>query len=93
MTHSCEATEWEMLENTYCIRVSLCFDGDGYSAHAANLPGVVSQGSTIEEAIENIREAATGAIEQYHEDMQGIPWGEVEIDDFVVHERSILVKV
>lgn len=84
-----------LTQDTFECRVLLCPEEDGgYSAHALRLLGVVSQGETKEEALENIREAFRGAILAYRESGQTIPWGEFEIDrpkDSI--ERWILVNV
>ena len=46
----------------------------GFSVHVPELPGVVSQGETEQEAEENIREALAAAIESYRESHEEIPW-------------------
>lgn len=82
-------------QQTYECRVLLCPEEEGgFSAHALRLLGVVSQGETKEEALENIREAFRGTILTYRESGQSVPWGEFEIDrpkDSI--ERWILVDV
>jgi predicted RNase H-like HicB family nuclease len=35
------------------------FDGGGYIAYAKELPGAISEGDTLEEARENLRDAIT----------------------------------
>ncbi|NQT13218.1 MAG: type II toxin-antitoxin system HicB family antitoxin [Planctomycetes bacterium] len=63
-------------------RVRLCpEEGGGYSAHALLLPGVVSQGETITEALENITEAFQGSVASYREAGENIPWGTVDVDE------------
>jgi predicted RNase H-like HicB family nuclease len=47
---------------------------DGYSAYAAQLPGVVSEGETREQAIRNVTEALDAALRTYGEARQPIPW-------------------
>ena len=54
--------------------------GGGYSAHALRLRGVVSQGETIEESLENISEAFRGAIQFYRESGENIPWQDVDME-------------
>jgi predicted RNase H-like HicB family nuclease len=54
----------------------------GYSVWVPTLPGCASQGETIEEALENIKEA----IELYMEDMKG----DVETRDF---QKQFVVPV
>lgn len=49
-------------------------DEGGYSVVALNISGVASMGDTIQEAIENIKEAALAAIESYELDGLEIPW-------------------
>jgi len=46
----------------------------GYSAIGPFLPGVVSQGASEQEAIENVREAFQGALAEYLETEGSIPW-------------------
>ena len=41
----------------------------GYIAHCPSIPGCHSQGETLEEAIENIKDAIRGCIEALGEDL------------------------
>lgn len=67
--------------NVYECRVLLCPEEDGgFSAHAMRLPGVVSQGDTMDEALVNIEDAFRGAIATYRDDQADIPWTDVDID-------------
>jgi predicted RNase H-like HicB family nuclease len=76
-----DATPWEPLgDNVYECRVLLCPEEDGgYVAHALRLPGVVSQGETVEEALDNIRDAFRAAMSVYLES-GNVPWSDLEID-------------
>lgn len=68
----------EFTGNTYECRVLLCPEPEGgFSAHAIRLGGVVSEGDSIKEALDNIREAFAGAIEVYNEIDSDIPWSDV----------------
>ncbi len=91
-----ESPNWEQLDPPpYQCRVVLVPEAEGgYSAHALRLPGVVSQGETREEAMENVVDAFRGAIAEYLNDAGRIPWSDVEISrtDKCV-ERWILVNV
>jgi antitoxin HicB len=59
----------------YECRVYICPDETGgFYAYIANLPGVVSEGDTIEEAIENVREAFAGVVASYRDSGEPIPW-------------------
>jgi len=91
-----DPTDWERLaDNIFECRVLLCPEMEGgYSAHALRLPGVASQGDTIDQALENIKEAFRGAVSVYQEDDQQIPWEEITIDRPAGSlERWILVDV
>lgn len=91
-----EATAWEPLaESTYECRVLLCPEEDGgYSAHALRLPGVVTQGESVAEALANITDAFRAAISVYREQGGAIPWTNLEIDRPKGSiERWILVDV
>ena len=83
--------------NAYECRALVCPEAaGGFSVHALRLPGVVSQGETIEEALENIAEAFRGALSIYLEDLgSSIPWRdeEVEVRPAGSIERWILVDV
>jgi len=50
---------------------------EGYSAEALNLPGVVSQGQTIDGTIRNLQEAFIGAIATYIDNKMPIPYKKV----------------
>ena len=88
-----------LAENTYKCRVLLCPEKDGgYSAHAIRLPGVVSQGESEEEALENIADAFRATISVYCEHGGTIPWTDIQIDPQIDRpkgsiERWILVNV
>jgi len=64
-------TEGKVYECWFCLVPE---DSGGYSVYMPDLPGVVSQGETEEEAIHNIEEAFLGAAEVYEEMGQPIPW-------------------
>lgn len=86
---------WRTFDNAFECRVVLCpEDEGGYSAHALRLPGVVSQGETAAEALDNIREAFAAAIETYRELGKTIPWADVEVERAKgTIERWLLVDV
>lgn len=77
----------------YQCRVVVVSDPDGgFSAHAVDLAGAVSQGESVEEALDNIGEALEGVIAEYIASGP-IPWGPVAIDGTPVCEKRILVNV
>ena len=59
----------------YRCEIRLCPEPEGgYSVYVPELPGVVSEGETIEEAVRNIAEALRGVLRTYRQDDQPIPW-------------------
>ncbi|MSR57277.1 MAG: type II toxin-antitoxin system HicB family antitoxin [Planctomycetaceae bacterium] len=78
-----------------CKTLLIPEDDGGFSAFAIRLPGVISQGDTEEEALQNIAEAFRGAIQAYADLKQDIPWRDVEVVDRQKGsmERWIIVDV
>ena len=71
-------------------------EDDGYFSVAADLPGAVSQGETVEEAVENIQEALEGLLGAYlSSDTGSIPWARVPLDEEaeLVHTTSLVIRV
>lgn len=68
--------DWSTLPTgTYLCRAIICSEVDGgFSAYAARLPGVVSEGDTFDEAVANVAEAFRGAVESYLTAGASIPW-------------------
>ena len=75
--------DWSTLPTgTYLCRAIICAEVDGgFSAYAARLPGVVSEGDTFDEAVANVSEAFRGAIESYLSDGGSIPWVDEDSGD------------
>lgn len=74
-------------------KILICPEAVGFSAYALRLPGVVSEGETIDEAIRNITEAFLAALEAYRENKMEIPWSDAEVDRTNgCFERWILVN-
>jgi predicted RNase H-like HicB family nuclease len=55
-------------------------DEGGYTVHVPSLPGCISEGETVHEALENIHEA----IELYLEPVE---------DDFVASEQALVQEI
>src|SRR5262245_52790991 len=73
--HQTEVVWSQNEQGTYRCAVDLLREEDGrYSVWVANLPGVVSQGDTQEEALANIQEAFKAVIESYKAASEAIPW-------------------
>ena len=59
----------------YECRAWVCPEPEGgYSAVVPSLPGVVTQGETVDETIENVKEAFRGVVAEYTENKEAIPW-------------------
>ena len=75
-------TEWEDLQDRRVYRCAVVIypepQAGGFSAFVKDLPGAVSQGETLGEALANITEAVTGVLRVYLEDASGIPWERAE---------------
>ena len=65
----------------------------GYSSYAARLPGVVSQGETIAEALRNTEDAFRAAVACYRERGEAIPWQELSPKSPDEIERRVVVDV
>ena len=59
---------------TRCLAVFQPEADGGFSASIAQLPGVHSQGDTLEEALANVTDALEGVIETYHDLDMPVPW-------------------
>lgn len=66
-------------------KIVLCPGEDGYIvAECPAIPGCISQGKTVDEAIANIKEAITLCIECYKEDNVEVPVDKTEIKEVAV---------
>ncbi len=77
-----DVSQWrEFGERTFECRVLLYPEaGGGFSAIAARLPGVVSEGETEKEALDNIAEAFQGAVAYYLDERGAIPWTDAAVE-------------
>lgn len=76
------------------FRVLLCEEPEGgYSVHCLDLAGIVSQAETAREAIDNIKEAITGALASFKESGQEIPYTNVQVDEAPTNSKELLVLV
>src|SRR5690349_14857714 len=82
-------------DRTYECRVLLCPEEEGgFSAFAMKLPGVMSQGDSEQEALENIKDAFQAAIQSYTEAGKPVPWMDGKIERPAgSFERWVLVNV
>lgn len=90
-----EKPEWCEHHRTYACHAVFYRDEEagGYTVVARNLPGVVSEGDSVEEAIANIIAAFGGAIESYKACGMAIPWQDsigMYGDDFEFEKRLLV---
>lgn len=93
---SLKALNWKFYENgqAHVLIARLTEEEEGgYSSYAARLPGVVSQGETLDETLRNTEDAFRAAIGSYREHGEAIPWREMspKSDDEI--ERWVVVDV
>ena len=78
----------------YELRVLLCPEEEGgYSIISLNLPGVISEGDTVQECLTNISEAFRGAVAAYEESGATIPWGEQTVEEAPMGSRELWICV
>jgi predicted RNase H-like HicB family nuclease len=89
------AATWLKYRNAvYECRVLLCPEDGGYVAYALRLPGVATQGDTLEEAVENIKDALQAALQEYLNSSAVIPWRDNPLEHTKgCVERRVLVNV
>lgn len=78
----------------YRVHVHLIQEADGMvSAIATNLPGCVSQGTSIDDALTNFRDAATAVLETYRENAVPIPWNNEATAPPFSEKRTLVVRM
>lgn len=86
-------TQGKNPNEAYECCVHVCPDAtSGFYAYAVNLPGVVSEGDTEQEAIEGIKDAFRGVVQTYRESGESIPWTDCAdpLPDGAVEKRIIV---
>jgi predicted RNase H-like HicB family nuclease len=75
VTQNVPEEEWHST-TAYRLHVLVSKDEDdgSFSAIVLNLPGAGSSGTTEEEALENVKEAVRGILEDYKDSGEEIPW-------------------
>lgn len=78
----------------FSVDIAVCEDVDGFTAYAVHLPGTVSDGDSVDEAIANILEALEVSLAEYVS-TGAIPWTNeaVPMDGEVVLRKKVLVNV
>lgn len=86
--------EWDMPDRVYVCRAWFTPDDDGgFTVIAAKLPGVISEGDTENEAMENIIDAFRESILSYQEDEIDVPWEDVDPGSEAAFMLSEMVHV
>jgi predicted RNase H-like HicB family nuclease len=91
------AAAWEHFEHEAAIECHALIcpeqkDG-GFSIHCINLPGVISEGETVDEAIDNITDAFRETISYYREAGQRIPWKNRVATELPPDSRELAILV
>ncbi len=74
-------------ECAYRCHIGLIREDDGQvSAIVLNLPGAGSCGTTVEEALHNVREAIVGVVESHKDAGEDVPW----LDDYEIPQGGQL---
>ena len=79
-TVRCQWREFPQGNRTRAMAVVEAEESGVFVSFSPSLPGAASQGDTVEEAVENLREAIAGCIESYREGGERVPW--VDHPDF-----------
>ena len=69
--------QWEQHDPGEVLDCAVVIEAEeegGFVVFARDLPGVVSQGETFEEALEAIKDALSAAIQSYKWHHESIPW-------------------
>jgi predicted RNase H-like HicB family nuclease len=67
----------------YNFTIKIEYEDGWYSVQCAELPGAVSQGKTLDEAMANIKEAIEGYIEAFPKEFQKVR-SKVQVKDRVI---------
>jgi len=73
----------------YNFDLKITYEDGWYSIQCKELPGAISQGKTIDEAMENIKEAISGYIEAFPEEFAKVR-GKVEVKSNVLEQKTIV---
>lgn len=73
----------------YNFDLKITYEDGWYSVQCKELPGAISQGRTIDEAIKNIKEAISGYIEVFPEEFAKVR-GKVEVKSKVLEQKAIV---
>lgn len=78
--------------HVYECRIIVVHENGGFSAHAADLPGIKSHSDTVEDALNNIADALYCALTQYKAEGK-IPWSSITVTGALACEKRILVTL
>ena len=65
-----------VLQKSYRVLAAVKKEDEDFISYCLNLPGAASCGGSVEQAIENLREAIAGCILSYRDAGEDIPWTE-----------------
>jgi predicted RNase H-like HicB family nuclease len=73
----------------YSFNIKITYDDGWYTVQCKELPGAISQGKSIDEAMRNIREAIEGYIEAFPEEFAKVR-SKAEVKNKVLEQKTIV---
>lgn len=73
----------------YSFNIKITYEDGWYTVQCKELPGAISQGKTIDEAMKNIKEAIEGYIEAFPEEFAKVR-NKVEVKNKVLEQKAIV---
>ena len=73
----------------YNFDLKIAYEDGWYSVQCKELPGAISQGRTIDEAMKNIKEAISGYIEAFPEEFAKVR-SKVQVKSKVLEQKAIV---
>ena len=82
------------MSNVYRVPLVLApQDEGGYTITSPILPGLVTEGDTLEQALENVRDALRATLELYEDTGKALPTGLVQDPEAGVIQFDLLLPV
>lgn len=73
----------------YSFNIKITYDDSRYTVQCKELPGAISQGKSIDEAMRNIKEAIEGYIEAFPEEFAKVR-SKTEVKNKVLEQKTIV---
>lgn len=73
----------------YNFTIKLQYEDGWYTAQCEELPGAISQGKTLDEAMKNIKEAIEGYVEAFPEEFEKVR-AKLQVKNKVLEQKTVL---